>query len=94
MIGNKVLEENPLIIADVGASGGIDPKWKKFTSFYKGILFEPDPREYDLLKSTSDKNLIVLNSALSDSEKDVPFHLCEKQQVSSVYPPNIKLLNK
>jgi FkbM family methyltransferase len=92
MIGNNILANNPLWIVDVGASGGIDPRWAKFTSSYKGILFEPDPREYDLLKSKSGKHLIVINSALSDSVNIVDFHLCEKQQASSVYLPNTDFL--
>ncbi len=93
MVGN-ILANNPLWIVDIGASGGIDPRWAKFTSSYKGILFEPDPREFDRLKSKSGKNLVVLNSALSDSANTVDFHLCEKQQVSSVYLPNIDFLSK
>ena len=38
--------------------------------------------------------MIVLNSALSDSNKEIEFHLCKKQEVSSVYPPNFNFLNK
>ena len=83
-----------LVIVDIGASGGIDPRWSKTTEFYKGILFEPDPREFDVLKKNSDNNLIVINSALSDSNKEIEFHLCKKQEVSSVYPPNFNFLNK
>jgi FkbM family methyltransferase len=91
---DKLLNNNHLVIVDVGASGGIDPRWSKTTEFYKGILFEPDPREFDALKKNSDNNLIVINSALSDSNKEIEFHLCKKQEVSSVYPPNFNFLNK
>ena len=73
---DKLLNNNHLVIVDVGASGGIDPRWSKTTEFYKGILFEPDPREFAALKRNSDKNLIVINSALSDSTKEIEFHLC------------------
>ena len=91
---DKLLNNNHLVIVDVGASGGIHPRWSKTTEFYKGILFEPDPREFDALKKNSDNNLIVINSALSDSNKEIEFHLCKKQEVSSVYPPNFNFLNK
>ena len=91
---DKLLNNNHLVIVDVGASGGIDPRWSKTTEFYKGILFEPDPREFDALKKNSSNNLIVINSALSDSNKEIEFHLCKKQEVSSVYPPNFNFLNK
>ena len=89
-----LLNNNHLVIVDVGASGGIDPRWSKTTEFYKGILFEPDPREFDALKKNSDNNLIVINSALSDSNKEIELHLCKKQEVSSVYLPNFNFLNK
>ena len=91
---DELLNNNHLIIVDIGASGGIDPRWSKTTECYKGILFEPDPREFDALKKNSDNNLIVINSALSDSNKEIEFHLCKKQQVSSVYPPNFNFLDK
>lgn len=92
MAQNDMLANNPLWVVDVGASGGIDPRWANFTSFYKGILIEPDPREYGLLNSKSGNNLIVINSALSDSVDTVDFNLCRKQQVSSVYLPNLDFL--
>ena len=94
MVIKNILENNLIKVVDVGASGGIDSRWSKFTSSYKGILFEPDPREYETLKLKSGKNLIVLNSALSDSKRTIDFHLCKKQEVSSVYLPNIDFLEK
>lgn len=91
---NKVLENNPIWIADVGAAGGVDPKWEKFTSFYKGILFEPDPREYESLRAKSSDNLVVLNSVLADSACELDFYLCKRQQVSSVYTPDVEFLKQ
>ena len=51
MKSNLLLSDNPLYIVDVGAREGMHSRWNKFTSSYKGILFEPDPKEYKLLKS-------------------------------------------
>ncbi|EKR34234.1 FkbM family methyltransferase [Leptospira interrogans] len=92
MITDKLLKTNPLIIADVGASGGIHPRWEKFTSFYKGILFEPDPREYEQLIKQKDTRILVIGTALSDSKQEISFNLCKRQQVSSAYLPNLKFL--
>jgi FkbM family methyltransferase len=94
MIKNDLLANNPFWIVDIGASGGIDPRWINFTSSYKAILFEPDQRAYDNLKLTKQDNIILLNCALSDSAQDVTFHLCNKQQVSSIYLPNISFLER
>lgn len=89
---DELLRDNPLRIVDIGASGGIDARWAKFTNEYQGILFEPDPREFERLKSTSAQQLLVLNSALFDSVTTIDFHLCQKQRVSSVYFPNSEFL--
>ena len=94
MKGNHLLYNNPLYIVDVGARGGMHSRWDKLNSFYKGILFEPDPKEYKSLKSKGEEHLIVLNSALSDSAGELDFHLCQNSGASSVYWPNINFLNK
>jgi FkbM family methyltransferase len=36
---------------------------------------------------------MVLNSALSDSSREIDFYLCKKQTVSSVYSPNRDFLD-
>jgi FkbM family methyltransferase len=91
---NDLLTNNPLWLVDIGASGGIDPRWRNFTSNLKAILFEPDPREYERLKLEGDEDIIILNCALSDSAKEIDFYLCKKQQNSSGYLPNYELLAK
>jgi FkbM family methyltransferase len=83
-----LLVNNPFWIVDIGASGGIDPRWINFKSSYKAILFEPDRMAYDNLIETKQDNLIILNCALSDSIQNIDFQLCNKQQV-----PSINLLN-
>lgn len=94
MTKNGLLNNNPLWIVDVGASGGIDPRWNNYSSLCNAILFEPDPREYKILEAKHKGNRIVLNTALSDRAKDIDFHLCKAQQVSSVYLPNREFLKE
>ena len=91
---NKLLLNNPLWIVDVGASGGIHPKWRSFYPFYNGIMFEPNLREYEKLKANNEKNLTILNVALSNSISNTDFYLCRKNEVSSVYLPNFDILDK
>jgi FkbM family methyltransferase len=91
---NNLLANNPLWLVDIGASGGIDPRWKNFTAALKAILFEPDPREYERLKYHRREDRIILNCALSDSIKEIDFYLCKKQETSSAYLPNHELLAK
>ena len=51
MIGNDLLADNVLWIVDIGASGGIDLRWKKFTTNCNAVLFEPDPDRFEVLKT-------------------------------------------
>src|SRR2546422_5125584 len=89
-----MLERHPFHIVDVGASGGIDPRWRGLGAGLRAILFEPDPREVADLKAMAPGNDLVLNAALSDEAKVVEFHLCKEQMVSSVYLPNFPFLKR
>jgi len=89
---DNCLKNNPLWIADIGASGGINKRWSRITDHYRAILFEPDPREYKQLKDIANSNLIVLNSALSNSTSEMHLNLCKRQEVSSFYTPNFNFL--
>lgn len=95
-MNNKgILRDKPIYIVDVGASGGLHSRWPKIAdSNFKAVLFEPDPREYDRLKQSVGKNYIVLNSALSNLPKEHKFNLCQQQTNSSIFLPNIELLDK
>jgi FkbM family methyltransferase len=90
----NLLEDNPLIIVDVGASGGIHERWLKYGSGIKTILFEPDYEEFKKLVSKKSENSLVINSALAEKSKVVDFNICKKQQVSSIYTPNQHLLHR
>jgi len=90
----KLLHNNPLHIVDIGASGGIHPRWNRFYPDYKGILFEPDKEACDALNSKTSDNLIVINSALSNKKGTKKLYCCKKQQVSSVYLPNLEILER
>ncbi len=80
-----------LILVDVGASGGLDERWSKFNNL-KTILFEPDIEEFNKLLNNKLENSIVINSALADEPRIVNFHICNWQQVSSIFEPNKELL--
>jgi FkbM family methyltransferase len=91
---DDILKEHPLYIIDIGASGGLHPRWNKFPFEFKALLFEPDPREFERLKSQTSGKYIILNSVLSECAGEINFNLCKKQQISSVYVPNFSFLNK
>jgi len=90
----ELLKNNQIIFVDIGASGGIHSRWKVLAQYYKAILFEPDPDAYNVLKMNNAENFLIINSALSDSNKEIDFFLCKGGDVSSVYHPNYGFLEK
>ena len=93
MIKN-LLKDNPIILVDIGAAGGIHKRWLKFGLDVKPVLFEPDKEEFKKLNLNKSDNSVIINAALAESQKIVDFNICKKQEVSSVYKPNLNLLNK
>jgi len=55
-------------------------------------LFEPDRDAFEQLIKKKRENDLILNSALSDKEKEIVFNICNWQQVSSIYEPNMDIL--
>lgn len=83
-----------LTLIDIGASGGIHPRWNKLPCDLRAVLFEPDPEEYARLKAKAPDNWTVLQSALSHCSGHVFFNLTRKPQVSSVYTSNRDILDR
>ena len=80
--------ENPrLVVVDIGASGGLHPRWLDHDPPVHAILVEPDSRAWNGLDS-KDSDRTVIRTALSDAPGEREFHRCRAQQVSSVYRPN------
>ena len=83
-----------MILIDVGAAGEILPRFSG-TKNKTIIALEPDPKAFaDLQKKYSSQDYIIINEALSSKEQEVDIHLTQKGQCSSIYKPNLKLLNK
>lgn len=95
MSNKGILMDKNIHVVDVGASGGLHSRWQKVANYnFKAVLFEPDPREYDRLKQSLGDNYLVINSALSNSAQQVEFNLCRQQTASSIFMPNLELINK
>lgn len=90
----KSLKECPVAVVDVGASGGLSPRWENITPHFLAILFEPDQKAYEGLTAQPGKNYIILNSALADTCGEAEFYSCRSQGASSVRLPNYPVLEK
>lgn len=81
-----------LRIVDIGASGGLEPRWSDYNVL--AVLVEPDPREVENLRKSLPPTFKFITTALSDEKGKKDFYLYAKQQCSSFYPPNEDFIKK
>lgn len=89
-----ICKENPIVLVDVGASGGISRLWRQVKGCLRVVGFEPDVRAYEALKQREEASQRFINAALSGKEGSVSFNLTKKQQCSSVFKPNMAFLGQ
>ena len=81
---------------DVGARGGADPRWTRFSSCIELIGFEPDPAECARLNAEAPglpyPARFLPHALWREARSDLPFHVCKWEVASSVYPPNAEFL--
>jgi FkbM family methyltransferase len=83
--------DGPVRLFDVGARGGIDPRWERFHPILDVLGFEPDAEECERLNRTAPRlpyGSRFLPFALGSEERDVTFNVCRWPVASSVFEPN------
>jgi hypothetical protein len=97
VMARSEFEDNPPVLFDVGASGGLNPAWSKLAKYSVCVAFDPDDR--DMLATRRDssayRSLYVVNRALTGGPAGPSvFHLTSSPACSSLLRPNHKeLLN-
>ena len=98
---NKQLESilcgSGVSLVDIGAAGGLQDRWRPFSSFVDLVAVEPDPRAKDSiekLESTTLRSLHRVNSPLASTSCEINFYLCKHPRQSSVLMPNSKHFSK
>src|SRR5215475_3050049 len=86
----RLLGDAPVQILDVGARGGLQPRWRPFAEVLDAVGFEPDPDEFKRLSSMTGGvgRRRFVPYALGASHQRLRFHVCESPGCSSLYPPN------
>jgi|ERR1017187_1918089 FkbM family methyltransferase len=90
VLSRSEFQEEPPILFDVGASGGLNPAWKKLAKYSVCVAFDPDDREMVATRKDSSvyRELHVFNRALtSGSEGSSVFHLTSSPACSSLLRP-------
>ena len=84
---------NVLSLLDVGASGGIEPRWLRVSQYLNYIGIEPDDCSNDDLDLINHcKEVHILKTFAWDKKELINFNLCKKGGVSSSFMPNYELL--
>jgi hypothetical protein len=95
VMSRSELQEEPPILFDVGASGGLNPAWSKLAKYAICVAFDPDDRDMVATRKDSSvyRELHVFNRALTSSaERASVFHLTSTPACSSLLRPNSKEL--
>ena len=87
------LRDDPPVLVDVGAAGGVHPAWRRIARYSIGVGFEPDAREAAPLSAAQGLFLrwiycpgLVVPIPTADSRQQL--HLTRSPQCSSTLPPN------
>jgi len=83
---------NDFTLLDLGAAGGIEPRWQKVSKFINYIALEPDSRSNSNLTDRICRNHNILDLFAWSESAPVKFNLCRDPQVSSAYTPNKQFL--
>jgi FkbM family methyltransferase len=93
---SQLLEDQTLALIDVGAAGGIEPRWKQITSKLDYVGFEPDDRSNaeDLVRGQDYVSYTLLPFALWSENCLLEINLCRKPGVSSHFLPDINFTQR
>jgi FkbM family methyltransferase len=83
--------DDKLRLLDIGARHGLQPPFDQWESHLRPVLFEPELREYERLKTRYDD---VFNTALSDADGPRRLFVAAGPGKSSLYQPNLPLLEQ
>ncbi len=88
-----MLNPASFFLIDIGADGGIHPRWEKIPNLHS-ILFEPNELGYETLRKNAPPKSTIIPTAISERTEKRPFYYCRSPSVSSLLKPNLKLLTK
>jgi FkbM family methyltransferase len=93
---HKHFGNGSLIMLDVGARWGLQRPWNQYPNeFIQYYGFDADQEECDRLnQSIKTKNVRYIPAALSDENSLETLHITHEPGRSSIYKPNVELLNK
>ena len=91
----NILQESPLVVVDVGASGGFEGHWGiYYGANCKLIGFEPDIKECNRLNSLCDANKVYYPTALSNEKSRKIFFSTQLSYASGLLRVNTEMTSR
>ena len=93
------LAATPILVADVGAAQGFDPRWDLFGEGCRQVGFEPEPAECRRLEAAIEASgqagsRFVLPMALADQPGRRQLYVTRDPDASSLYRPNRRFFER
>ena len=86
----RILNDNKIHFADIGAAGGLKTRWKKMSQFMHLYAFEPNTEIHEKLKNDLKKvaSFEIIGKAIWDSEGEKDFYHNKGPNESSLMETN------
>lgn len=96
IFNNFFNSKKSITLVDIGAQGGLEPRWRGLDGYINYCGVEPDSRSNIQLakKVTNFNEYTIIPYALWSSSKDLLLNQCRQPSASSIFKPNKVLLDK
>jgi len=91
---DNLLNQDSIVLMDVGAAGGIEPRWKKFAGKVSYVGFEPDGRAQEFVPNVRFAEYEMIPSALGESRSVRRLSITKDVGKSSLFVPNWEILER
>ena len=91
----KIFQEKPPVLIDIGASGEVHVAWKAIAKYSICIAFDADTRDFEVSEQNDRgyKKLFMINRVVTaEAQNDADFYLTHSPHCSSSLEPDIESL--
>ncbi|MFZ5779783.1 MAG: FkbM family methyltransferase [Pseudomonadota bacterium] len=86
LVAAGAFTDDPVVVVDVGARGGVEWHWKVFGDHVRIIAFEPDAEECARLNAKAERNVTYMPAALGREDGPRTLYVTHHAASSTFYP--------